>query len=171
VTLDHPDLRDRPDVWWSEIAVEGLARTYAEKWAIDLIITFDILGVSGHANHRVLYASMSRAVRSPTFPPTFVIHSTNTLAKYSSIFGLPWTLTARAWRRRRRCHQLSNVQPDQKARYRSSLFINTPAQYLQARQAFAQHRTQRVWFRDLYLLFSRYLWFVELTEIGGGNGG
>ena len=46
-----------------------------------------------------------------------------------------------------------------------TLLVNSPWQYLKSRTAFKQHKTQVVWFRRLYMMFSRYMWFNELEKV------
>src|SRR5689334_15605010 len=52
VILDNKDLQDNPRQWWDESIVESILGKYIKMWNIDLIITFDNYGVSGHVNHR-----------------------------------------------------------------------------------------------------------------------
>lgn len=48
---------------------------------------------------------------------------------------------------------------------RRILFISSPAQYLIAHRAMRQHITQLVWFRWLYVVFSRYMIINELIMV------
>lgn len=45
------------------------------------------------------------------------------------------------------------------------VFVSGIKEYMQAIQAMRAHRTQLVWFRWLYVLFSRYMWVNEWQEI------
>ncbi|KAL8290567.1 hypothetical protein RQP46_002825 [Phenoliferia psychrophenolica] len=151
VALDHPLLQDTPTEWWPPAVVDEVVRDYVSRRKVDLIITFDDYGVSGHANHRAVSLALQSSARSdPTFPPIFLISSTDLLSKYSSLLSLPFVLLERQFPLLRG------------PRLPSSLFINSPTQYLQARVSFAQHESQKRWFRSLFILFSRYLWFVNL---------
>lgn len=47
----------------------------------------------------------------------------------------------------------------------ATLLVNSPWQYLKSRTAFKQHESQVVWFRRLYMMASRYMWFNELEKI------
>lgn len=125
------------------------------------IITFDTYGVSGHANHRALSAALSSPTSSlatatlsrsgvipPPPPPVYTLHSTPLVPKYCSLFSLPFALAS---------HFLSPTP--------SSLFVNGPSGYAQARESFGAHASQARWFRTLFVSFSRYLWFCELVKV------
>jgi len=136
------------------------------------VITFDDYGVSGHANHRALSSALrcvlsvfaetlsltserlsrSALARSdPSFPRVFAVQSTSVLAKYTSLLLLPFTLLQRVW--------------PSSSRSRDALFVNSLAQYRATRRSFDAHQSQAVWFRSLFVSFSRYLWWVELRRV------
>ncbi|MBW0462863.1 hypothetical protein O181_002578 [Austropuccinia psidii MF-1] len=54
---------------------------------------------------------------------------------------------------------------DSKLSTHSSLFLSSPLQYYEGRRAFNQHVSQNVWFRRLWLIFSRYMWINELVRV------
>lgn len=91
----------------------------------------------------------------PSFPPTYAVLSTSVLLKFTSALSLP-SITFLHFLRR----LLSSSSSP------TSLLINSPSQYQQARLSFDQHQSQWRWFRSLFVTFSRYLWFVELKELG-----
>ena len=45
------------------------------------------------------------------------------------------------------------------------VFVSGVPQYTLALRAMLQHRTQLVWFRWLYVAFSRYMWVNEWIEV------
>ncbi|KAL3138024.1 N-acetylglucosaminyl-phosphatidylinositol de-N-acetylase, variant 2 [Trebouxia sp. C0009 RCD-2024] len=51
VMVDHPELQDGPQCWWPSELVASIISKEAEKRNIEMIITFDVKGVSGHPNH------------------------------------------------------------------------------------------------------------------------
>ena len=105
---------------------------------------------SSRSNHSITQidetddANRKSARSDPTFPPLFMVSSTDLLSKYSSVLSLPFVII------------------DRLRGPSSSLIVNSPAQYLQARVSFAHHKSQARWFRSLFILFSRYLWFLRL---------
>lgn len=112
------------------------------------VITFDQYGISNHPNHRALSSALSALPPSAATPPVYTLHSTPLLLKYASLLSLPHAIIT---------HYLSPAP--------SSLFINGPAGYAQARQSFDAHASQARWFRTLFVRFSRYLWFTELVKV------
>ncbi|KAA1129658.1 N-acetylglucosaminyl-phosphatidylinositol de-N-acetylase [Puccinia graminis f. sp. tritici] len=93
IVLDHPNLPDSKSVWWPEDMINEFVWVYVDLWNIDLIITFDHHGVSGHPNHRAIASALSRSVHTdPKFPTTMMLRSPGIIEKYSSLFGVPYTL-------------------------------------------------------------------------------
>ncbi|EGG05093.1 uncharacterized protein MELLADRAFT_116860 [Melampsora larici-populina 98AG31] len=93
IVIDHPELPDSMSVWWPEDKIAEFVKLYVELWKIDLVITFDHHGVSGHANHRAIAAAISRIVHTdPSFPMTMMLESSSLISKYTSLFSLPLSL-------------------------------------------------------------------------------
>ncbi|NXY91362.1 PIGL acetylase, partial [Alcedo cyanopectus] len=57
--IDHRDLPDNPAVEWDTQLLATIVLEHIEAKNINLVVTFDAGGVSGHANH----ISLHRAVR------------------------------------------------------------------------------------------------------------
>ena len=158
------------------------------------IVTFDEQGISGHANHRAIHGAMVKSSNiNLTFPDVFTLRTTRSvILKYSSLFSYPYLRMSHRWRL---SHPLPSINwdpdihpiafqkhpflpahleftPEQRAdgyahpfSSHSSLLVNSPWQYLKTRSAFKQHKSQVVWFRRLYMFFSRYMWFNELEKV------
>uniref|UniRef100_F6SQC6 N-acetylglucosaminylphosphatidylinositol deacetylase n=1 Tax=Monodelphis domestica TaxID=13616 RepID=F6SQC6_MONDO len=120
-------------------------------WLSPQVVTFDIGGVSGHANHIALYFAV-RALHqtgkkrktlffllliSPLrlWCSVLTLESVNVLRKYMSILDLPFT--------RLQTHDV--------------LFVLNIREAEQARKAMFCHNSQLLWFRRIYLFFSRYM--------------
>ncbi|GAA5873658.1 hypothetical protein JCM1840_002993 [Sporobolomyces johnsonii] len=154
VALDHPSLPDNPQIAWDAETVLEIVKKQVTDWDVDAIITFDAFGVSGHANHRALYAGLARASTAQTsLPPVFTVRSTNVLAKYTSILLLPLAVAQ---------HAIETVISRRRS---SSLFLSSMAQYRAARQSFDAHQSQTRWFRTLFVTASRYLWYVQADRL------
>lgn len=50
-----------------------------------------------------------------------------------------------------------------------ALVASSWRQYLTARRAFASHGSQYSWDRNLYLIFSRYVWFNDMVRVDYGS--
>ncbi|NXB99498.1 PIGL acetylase, partial [Orthonyx spaldingii] len=150
--IDHRDLPDNPAVEWDTQLLATLVLKHIEAKNINLVVTFDAGGVSGHANHISLY--------------TAVRYSACTL-----LWGLPGSLVL-LWKQNQRqgCRVLVLESVNLFRKYISfldvliscllpgdALFILTEEETEQAKRAMQCHKSQLLWFRRLYVLFSRYL--------------
>ncbi|NWZ40363.1 PIGL acetylase, partial [Brachypodius atriceps] len=147
--IDHRDLPDDPAVEWDTQLLATLVLKHIEAKNINLVVTFDAAGVSGHANHISLYSAVRynvcKLLRVPPWAGAgtswfcwcrvLVLESVNLCRKYISFLDV----------------LISCLLP------RDALFILTEEETEQAKRAMRCHRSQLLWFRQLYLLFSRYL--------------
>ncbi|NXS00875.1 PIGL acetylase, partial [Oxylabes madagascariensis] len=142
------DLPDDPAVEWDTQLLATLVLKHIEAKNIDLVVTFDAGGVSGHPNHIALYSAVrySGTLQECCCFEIFilflcvgcrvlVLESVNLCRKYISFLDV----------------LISCLLP------RDALFILTEEETEQAKRAMRCHRSQLLWFRQLYLLFSRYL--------------
>ncbi|KAM4048365.1 N-acetylglucosaminyl-phosphatidylinositol de-N-acetylase [Anomaloglossus baeobatrachus] len=142
--IDHRDLPDSPTVKWDERLLSSLILNHIKEKNIDLVITFDEGGISGHYNHISLYLVMRSLHRSGKLPDgcsVLVLASVSIFRKYISLLDLPLSCF---------CHQ-------------DVLFISSGRQYKQAKEAMLLHQSQLLWFRHVYLFFSRYMMINSLN--------
>ncbi|CAN2387846.1 Phosphatidylinositol glycan anchor biosynthesis [Pristimantis euphronides] len=142
--IDHRDLPDSPTVKWDERLLSSLILNHIQKKNIDLVITFDEGGVSGHANHISLYHAIRSLHSSGKLPKgcsVLLLESVSLFRKYISVLDLPLS-----WL----CGQ-------------DVLFVSSGRQYQQAKEAMLHHESQLLWFRYIYLLFSRYMTINSLN--------
>ncbi|XP_060147080.1 N-acetylglucosaminyl-phosphatidylinositol de-N-acetylase isoform X2 [Globicephala melas] len=102
------------------------------------VVTFDAGGVSGHSNHVALYAAARTLHAQGKLPKgcsVLTLQSVNLLRKYLSLLDLPCSLLCA----------------------RDALFVLSRREAAQAQRAMSCHRSQLLWFRHLYVLFSRYM--------------
>ncbi|KAM7333561.1 N-acetylglucosaminyl-phosphatidylinositol de-N-acetylase isoform X1 [Alexandromys fortis] len=136
--IDKSEFPDDPGVQWDTESVANTLLQHIEVNDISLVVTFDAEGVSGHSNHVALYKAV-RALRSegklPTGCSVLTLQSVSVLRKYLYLLDLPWSL----------------LSPQ------DALFILTSKEVAQAKKAMSCHQSQLVWFRRLYVLFSRYM--------------
>lgn len=104
--------------------------------AIKGVVTFDERGVSGHTNHRACY----RGVLEVRDVRRLVLESTNLVRKYMSILDF----------------FVSAVRSEQ-------VLVNWNIWVVW--KAMALHRSQFVWYRKLFVVFSRYGYINTLREI------
>ncbi|NXC81859.1 PIGL acetylase, partial [Cercotrichas coryphoeus] len=140
--IDHRDLPDDPAVEWDTQLLATLVLKHIEAKNINLVVTFDARGVSGHANHISLYTAVRYNCCFEIFIlfpcvgcRVLMLESVNLCRKYISFLDV----------------LISCLLP------RDALFILTEEETEQAKRAMRCHRSQLLWFRQLYLLLSRYL--------------
>ncbi|XP_041575924.1 N-acetylglucosaminyl-phosphatidylinositol de-N-acetylase isoform X6 [Taeniopygia guttata] len=132
------DLPDDPAVEWDTQLLATLVLKHIEAKNINLVVTFDAGGVSGHANHISLHSAVRYLHSEGKLPEgcrVLVLESVNLCRKYISFLDV----------------LISCLLPT------DALFILTEEETEQAKRAMQCHRSQLLWFRRLYLLFSRYL--------------
>ncbi|KAE8395934.1 hypothetical protein ETB97_010228 [Aspergillus alliaceus] len=176
VVLDDADLQDNPKKWWDEERIKDLVSAHVDKWHVDVILTFDQGGISGHINHRSVSAGVRKYVQStPQAPVTYMLQSTPLLRKYSSLLDLIPSSIPFSWRilkaflttpintpiERRAVH---DVVPLDKYNGKA-LLVSSWKTYKVSRAAFSQHESQYSWDRVLYLVLSRYMWFNTLERV------
>ncbi|KAF7588578.1 hypothetical protein BBP40_005497 [Aspergillus hancockii] len=177
VVLDHADLQDNPRKWWDEDLVKELVSSYVQKWNVDLILTFDHGGISGHVNHRSVSAGVRKYVHAtPQAPHTYKLQSVSLLRKYTSLLDLMPTSFQFLGRilKALLTTPLSRTQVEQRAIHDTTpleeyndkaLLVCSWQAYRVSRAAFSQHSSQYSWDRVLYLVLSRYMWFNNLELV------
>ncbi|XP_073902875.1 N-acetylglucosaminyl-phosphatidylinositol de-N-acetylase isoform X3 [Castor canadensis] len=93
--IDNRDFPDNPGVQWDTELVASVLLQHIEVNDINLVVTFDAGGVSGHSNHVALYAAVRALHLEGKFPEgcsVLTLQSVNVLRKYLSLLDLPWSL-------------------------------------------------------------------------------
>lgn len=143
--VDHKKLPDDPRAEWSVSLVSSLIVNHIRAHSFNMVLTFDGSGVSGHANHVAIHKAVSHLASTGQVPNDCCLLSLVTvglLRKYISFLELPvsWLLPSGL-----RC-------------------IIGSQGYRRAKDAMFCHRSQLLWFRYLYITFSRYM-FVNTFQI------
>ncbi|NXD64924.1 PIGL acetylase, partial [Eolophus roseicapillus] len=135
--IDHRDLPDNPAVEWDTQLLAAFVLKHIEANNINLVVTFDAGGVSGHANHISLYTALRYIfiLFLCVGCRVLVLESVSIFRKYISILDV----------------LISYLLPS------DALFILTEEETEQAKRAMRCHHSQLLWFRHIYMLFSRYM--------------
>jgi len=140
--IDHADLKDGMNNIWSidtiaDIIIENIKN-------IDTIITFDSYGVSGHPNHIATYKGVVLAhkrLNDTNIPiKVLILNSVNIIRKFLGIFDIILSLLL-------------------------SKNIAITLNILHIWKAMAAHSSQFVWYRRLFVIFSRYTYVNTFTTI------
>ncbi|XP_076133852.1 N-acetylglucosaminyl-phosphatidylinositol de-N-acetylase [Alosa pseudoharengus] len=144
--IEHKDLQDDPKAEWSISLTSNLILRHIQTHSINVVLTFDGSGVSGHANHIAIYKALSHLAVTGKVPHdchVLVLNTISIFRKYFSILELPisWLIPSDL------CCILGSKE------------------YKQAKRAMFCHRSQLLWFRHLYILFSRYMFVNTFQDI------
>jgi len=131
------------------------------------ILTFDTQGISSHPNHYSLPFGASYLVHSLSLtgpiteitPRVFGLVTVPVVPKY---LGIVSVLLARF--KIFLGSSLSSLVPVGISQP-MAVFTSGSKEYLTATRALREHSSQMLWFRYLYMLFSRYMWVNEWVEI------
>lgn len=140
-----PHLPDDATRRWEESLVASLILNQVETIQADIVITFDQDGISGHPNHCSLFygvASLCMQRRLPPYCRVYVLESINLLRKYSVMLDGPIS------------YFMSSV-----------VYCVSWREKCKIKKAMEAHKTQLVWFRYLYFMFSRYMYLNTFKEI------
>ncbi|KAM6238877.1 N-acetylglucosaminyl-phosphatidylinositol de-N-acetylase isoform 1-T1 [Spheniscus humboldti] len=179
--LDHRDLPDNPAVEWDTQLLAAFVLKHIEANNINLVVTFDAGGVSGHANHISLYAALRQCRDQSTEPQSSsvnwkILESTPFfLTGRTAVLPLQYTYLHSERKLPEGCRVLLLESVNLFRKYisvldvpvscllpRDALFILTEEETEQARRAMRCHRSQLLWFRHIYMLFSRYMMINSL---------
>jgi len=172
LVLDDERFQDSMTATWDSKAITGLlTSTFAPKMAsiksnqkpeanIDVMITFDRDGVSGHPNHKSLYHGAVAFVTSISSRHAgweapiklYTLPSVNIVRKYGSFLDVVATISTVIFSKR----QAGNYPTP-------LLFISNIFDYRKAQTAMTTaHKSQMVWFRWGWIGISRYMMVNDL---------
>lgn len=160
-------LPDDPTAKWKSQIIAKQILKQVHSLDIDTIITFDRDGVSHHENHcAIYYASISLYVANLLHEGAFDLHAVPicmqcTLTRFS-VSGC-------------RLFTLDSVNVCRKYTFLFDLLLSMALSshwcvlnwrdFCRVQRAMWAHRSQMVWFRRLYILFSRYIVINTLREV------
>lgn len=142
--IDDERFKDGPDNVWDEEKLGERILSVVKRVEAESIITFDRHGVSGHSNHMSVYSAVNKLFRNKQLDKVsvFTLETTNIIRKYSSLLDIPF----------------SSI-------FCMTSFVCLPSEVVKTWQAMAMHQSQMVWFRKLYIVFSRYIYVNTLKEL------
>ncbi|XP_048233519.1 N-acetylglucosaminyl-phosphatidylinositol de-N-acetylase isoform X2 [Ricinus communis] len=147
--LDHPNLQDGFGQVWDHNFLAKIMEEEVSTNDIDVVITFDKHGISGHCNHcdvhygvsKLLHANFQRSIEA------WELVSTNILRKYSGPIDIWLSMLSAMKYKNGTMHCLLNMHPEKSF------------------HAMAAHSSQWVWFRKLFVSFSSYTYVNTLRKI------
>lgn len=128
--INSPELQDSMTIDWDSSSIIKVLSSYLNKEHIDAILTFDDYGVSGHANHRAINRALKQNRSAFQHIQMWELESTNIFRKYIGLFDIIFSSQSN--------YATVNFNP------------------VYTWKAMATHYSQFVWYRKLFVLFSRY---------------
>ncbi|CAH1117623.1 unnamed protein product [Phaedon cochleariae] len=142
---NHTLLPDAIDARWPTAEISQIISHHVEALDITTLVTFDRYGVSQHNNHCSIYYSVANLIldrKLPKYCGVYVLDTTNKLRKYWLFLDIPLSLLL------------------SKFRYIIGFQDRTIIH-----KAMKKHKSQLVWFRCLYMYFSRYMLMNTLQQM------
>lgn len=133
--IDDPRLMDGAN--WDLNVIQELIEPIVQNEKVKNVITFDDYGVSGHSNHRSVHRSLKLL---PDTVQVYYLESVSIFRKYLAVIDVLITIFLHSLRPRNSSIQLASV-----------------AETTTIMTALGKHSSQMVWFRKLYMMFSRYM--------------
>ncbi|GBP94904.1 N-acetylglucosaminyl-phosphatidylinositol de-N-acetylase [Eumeta japonica] len=138
-------LKDDPQCQWPTAIIAKVIQHTLDTLDIDTLVTFDRGGVSSHANHSAVFYAVAYMFVEKIMPnrcTVYTLDSVNMFRKYWGYLDLPLSFVLSSKRYFLRWTESRRII-----------------------KAMKQHRSQMVWFRHLYVLFSRYIVINTLRKI------
>ncbi|KAL3658071.1 hypothetical protein V7S43_016915 [Phytophthora oleae] len=168
--LEDPKLQDGMKSQWDVAHIAAIVTEYVEKNKVDAVFTFDDYGVSGHANHIATHYGVKRAIQEQQEKCTgadgstketkvvrgWALESTNILRKYVGVLDTALSF----WLSRKKEEELEESQ---------FVFVFRPRWNY---NAMALHQSQFLWYRRLFVAFSRYTFintFRSILSVGSAD--
>lgn len=139
---------------WNMDTIQEYVENYLETHDnVKTLITFDDYGISGHPNHKSIHRSIMRMIRklNGSRIKVLMLKSLSIWRKYTSFLDSIPTLIL----------DLMDSQYGKNTIIRVLDFEG----YATLKQTLELHSSQMVWFRQFYMLFSRYMFINELEYV------
>lgn len=143
--VEHSLMSDSPTCFWRKELVGRIVKHYVETFSVQAVITFDIYGISGHVNHISLYNGLRHMCangHNALDCKFYVLESVNLIRKYIGLLDLPLSYF-----------------------WASYVYVCNFKDFIVIQKAMRAHRSQLLWFRYLYVFFSRYMLINTLKEL------
>mmetsp|Transcript_21720 Transcript_21720/g.28120 ORF Transcript_21720/g.28120 Transcript_21720/m.28120 type:complete len:272 (+) Transcript_21720:185-1000(+) len=189
--IEDDQLQDGMSNKWPLDLIGDLLGAYIQDQGIDTVLTFDEYGVSAHPNHIDVSRGVQRYFeeerwKSQSLPENkelcfYVLESTNILRKYSGILEslltlmLFWILSSASrssWmgaaniqaKENKSANKKTILETDGNISKYKSVFLNW--NIFLAYNVMSAHRSQFVWYRRLFTVFSRYAYMNSWKKLG-----
>jgi len=189
--LDHPQLQDGPKQIWETQLVAEVIEGFVKEHHIAKVISFDNYGISGHPNHIATSLGVRAFAQLSPHVQCYELMSCSLLRKYISILDIPLSLASFFSTRQPSTIASDSLQPNNNDNRHSTnhpqlrsrhtrreerphlqhpfskppsfLFVSTA--FHLSHRVMLEHASQFVWYRRLFVWFSRYAFVNPLRLI------
>ncbi|PPQ92261.1 hypothetical protein CVT25_008568 [Psilocybe cyanescens] len=183
--IDHPQLQDNQIAEWDASVIADILKPYVLDLKIDTILTFDSSGISDHPNHKSIPAGALTLIKNlggtSSEPPLrlFTLISSSLPYKYTSVFSVALDkIEIYIYRGMQKLENLiirilsiwypdilTPIHPRNPDANATPIFISGYLEYKTALESMKAHESQLLWFRYLYVAFSKYMWVNTYVEV------
>lgn len=153
--LLYSELQDNITALWDASVVASVLEPYILEHGITKVFTFDRQGVSQHPNHKSLSDGVKQFIQQSTLERPPRLYTLLTVSFYEKYMGIIAPTMAK----------VDLLSISEKHPLPVTVFVSGFEEYWTALQAMKAHWSQLVWFRWLYVAFSRYMWVNEWVEV------
>ena len=143
------DFKDGMNEDWNTRIILEYIQQYVKENDIEILFTFDGFGVSGHPNHCSIYKALANNLNSLQLTDVYSLRSVSICRKYSMYFKALLCL-------------LICVPFNWNLCKCDFAILSAPNKCW---DGMIHHKSQFVWFRKLFVVFSRYSWINEFDQI------
>eukprot|EP00040_Diaphanoeca_grandis_P029576 m.173489 g.173489 ORF g.173489 m.173489 type:complete len:254 (+) comp31726_c2_seq4:241-1002(+) len=141
--LDHEQFQDGPVEHWAMDVVTAVVANHINQTKPTMVLTFDSFGVSGHPNHIATYESVRSALTDRQDIQGYALISTGLFRKFLGPMDIIWSS----------CYADDGV------------CISSYADVYTINAAMRSHWSQYVWYRKLFISFSRYVYINTYRKL------
>eukprot|EP01084_Bolivina_argentea_P094511 169905_1 len=153
---DTLNLKDNIKLYWNNDIIIQYMNEYIEQHNIDIILTFDKYGISGHPNHISIYNALQMAINKRILfgyiernMDIYALKSVSIIRKYCGwIEAMLWLIVF--------------VPLNLNINKSDFVILSAPNKCW---DGMTHHVSQFVWFRKLFVVFSRYSWINQFHKI------
>ncbi|XP_055942358.1 N-acetylglucosaminyl-phosphatidylinositol de-N-acetylase-like isoform X2 [Argiope bruennichi] len=140
VIIEHSQLPDNPHNKWSRLKVSSIILKYIRHLSATVVVSFDEYGISGHLNHIAVCEGVKYLNQKDC--EVFLLKSVFLLQKYLGFLLVPLYYFCGKFHYVSTFHDVKTIWKSMK-----------------------EHKSQFVWFRKLYIVFSQYVYINTFTKL------
>jgi N-acetylglucosaminylphosphatidylinositol deacetylase len=144
--IDDKKLPDSMGAYWDKEVINKYVDKYVQDNHIQALITFDSSGISNHINHRAVHYAVKHYISNHSNLSAYELITTNIVRKYCSVLEIIFSFIE-AKILNKEIHLVTHFNP----------LLNDGCM--------RAHTSQYLWYRKLFVIFSRYSFINTLRSM------